>query len=93
LAPSAESYLADAGVVTTEGVTTLDGRPVIKLKASKDSSTIYISAQGEPYPVRIEGTQSTEAGEVHAVVEFSDFGTVVTSIEPPAGEIVDISHG
>ncbi len=93
LAPSADSYLADMGTVTSEGLTTLDGRPVTRLKASKDSSTIYVSAVGEPSLVRIEGTQSTEAGEAHAVVEFSDFGAVVESIERPTGEIVDISHG
>ena len=92
LAPSVDSYLSSVGALTKVGPTNIDGKPVITLK-NVDGNTVHISARGEPYPLRIEGVVSTSAGIVSTVVDFSEFGTVVTTIEAPTGEIVDLSAG
>ena len=89
--PSFDASLGDVGEVTRVGPTTIDGKPAITLK-SRDG-TIHISTDGEPYPLRIEAVQSTPNGNVTVVIDFSEFGTVVATIEVPPGEILDLSTG
>ena len=91
LVPTTDLAVFEFGAVTKAGTSTIDGKPAVTLKG--DDGTIYVAAQGEPYPLRIEGTQQTEFGPATVVVNFSDFGTVTTVIEPPTGEIVDLSAG
>jgi hypothetical protein len=52
---------------------------------------VYVATEGEPYPVKVEGTQNTEFGLGTLVAEFSRYGAVTTTISAPTGEIVDIS--
>ena len=86
-----KSSLGEFGEVTKVGPTTIDGKPAITLKSS--DGTIHISAVGEPYPLRIEAVKSTPEGNVNVVIDFSEFGTVVATIEVPPGEILDLSTG
>jgi hypothetical protein len=89
--PSFEASLGDVGEVTKVGPTTIDGKPAITLKSG--DGTIHISTAGEPYPLRIEAVKSTPEGNVNVVIDFSEFGTVVATIEVPPGEILDLSTG
>jgi len=89
LIPTTDVALFEIGAVTKAGTSTIDGKPVVVLEGS-ENSTIYVAAQGEPYPIRIEGTTDTEVGPATVAMDFSDFGAVTTAIEVPAGEIVDL---
>ena len=92
LAPPVDGYLSVVGALTKVGPTTIDGKAVITLK-SIDGITLHVLAQGEPYPRRIEAVVKSSAGVVSEVIDFTDFGTVVTSIEAPTGKTVDLSTG
>ncbi len=89
LIPDPKTMLSNATGVTKSGSSTLDGKPVVGL--TSQGSTVYVATDGEPYPVKVEGTQNTEFGPGTLVAEFSRYGAVTTTITAPTGEIVDIS--
>ncbi len=89
LFPDPKTMLSDATGVTKSGSSTVDGKPVVGL--TSQGSTVYVATEGEPYPVKIDGTQNTDFGPGTLVAEFSRYGAVTTTISAPTGEIVDIS--
>jgi hypothetical protein len=86
--PSIDRYVSSD--VTKTGSGTIDGQPVVIL-SNTGGDSIHIITQGEPYPLRVEGVESTDTGEVRVVIDLSDFGEVTETIAPPSGEIIDIS--
>ncbi|MEU2433619.1 hypothetical protein ABZ611_29700 [Streptomyces sp. NPDC007861] len=61
--------------------------PVIAKQAGK-TVTMYVAAEGTPYPVRLDAVQ---AGEGEASIALSDYGEPVPSATPPADRSIDIS--
>ena len=43
--------MSPEGPLTKQAPTTVDGKPVVGLLAAGDGSVLYVSTQGEPYPV------------------------------------------
>lgn len=72
----------DASLFSRKGVETVDGQPVVRLKGD-DSSILDVMATGEPYPVRVKGTDTN--GEP-ASMEFSNYGKDF-KIKAPANPI------
>jgi hypothetical protein len=91
LVQSIDDGLSTATGLTKSGTTMIDGMRVVVLNG--DGSTIYVRAQSEPYPVRVEGTTSTEFGPGSMDVDVSQVGAVATRIEPPTGDILDLTTG
>jgi hypothetical protein len=74
------------GTVTQVGTDTVNGTPVVVFTDSRDFK-FYVAAQGEPYLLRFEGSQTSPVGLATVTVTFSEFGTVSTTIAAPAGPI------
>jgi hypothetical protein len=86
---AAEGILEPDGTVTKGEEKTINGVPCVGLVSSgKDGGTLWVAAQGEPYPVRIE--PSASSGEQGAL-DFSGYGEKVTVEAPPADQVVDVS--
>ena len=85
LGPPRDSFLADAKGMTRAGTATVNGRPVLVLK--RTDATLYVAAEGEPYPVRVESA----AGGATGTVDFSDFGPAPAAITPPSGDIIELT--
>ncbi|WP_371670961.1 hypothetical protein OG985_27070 [Streptomyces sp. NBC_00289] len=80
----AEDVNSDA----TRGKTgTVDGTPAIILneKDGKDSYTLYVATEGEPYLLRVVDRSAKEPG----TLTFSDYDKPVPA-EKPAGDILDL---
>ncbi|MCZ4120117.1 hypothetical protein [Streptomyces sp. H39-S7] len=81
----------DDGPFTKGAPTTVDGQPVVtiiqKKTGSAETTTIYVAAQGEPYPLKIVEAGGDEPGHV----TFTDFNKPVRAVAPPASQTVDIS--
>ncbi|MCM2426314.1 hypothetical protein [Streptomyces sp. RKAG337] len=79
------------GTFTKGAPTTIDGQPVVTIIQKKaggsEKTTIYVAAQGEPYPLKIVNEGGKEPG--HAT--FGDFNKPVKAVAPPASQTVDIS--
>ena len=75
--------------VTPIGPDTIDGVRVLVLRDDA-GQRFSVAAEGAPYLLRFEGTQSTEAGEASVEIAFSEFGTVQETITAPSGEVVDL---
>jgi hypothetical protein len=84
LGPPREGFLADARGMTKAGTSTVNGRPVVVLK--RTDATLYVAAEGEPYPIRVESA----AGGATGTVDFSDFGPAPAAITPPSGDIIEL---
>jgi hypothetical protein len=92
-APLAQPFDESAtftGTLSRDGTSTIGGKPVFVIKSSADA-VLYVAAGGEPYPLKIEATQSVAAATAHVVVEFSDFGTITTTIAAPSGPILTMT--
>jgi hypothetical protein len=50
-----EGVLGDHGTLTKGEETTVDGKPAIAIDSSK-GGTLYVSTEGEPYPLKLENT-------------------------------------
>jgi hypothetical protein len=85
LGPPRESLLADAQGMTNAGTSTLNGKRVVVLK--RTDATLYLAAEGEPYPVHVDST----AGGATGTVDYSEFGPAPAAITPPSGDILELS--
>lgn len=72
--------------------TTVDGTPAITLyekdgneKAGKESFTIYVATEGEPYVLKLVSTTPSDPGSL----SFSDYDKPVPT-DKPTGEIIDL---
>ncbi|MER7573330.1 hypothetical protein [Streptomyces sp. NPDC126514] len=67
--------------------TTVDGTPAIALheKDGKDSFTLYVATEGEPYVLKLVSTSPSEPGSL----SFSDYGKPVPT-DKPTGDIIDL---
>jgi hypothetical protein len=79
----AEDFLDPAGDFTKGEVTTVGGKPAIII-VEADGSEVYISLEGEPYPIQVVTDQGT--------LEFLEFDQPVTIEAPPASEIFDFEN-
>ncbi|MEU8137884.1 hypothetical protein [Streptodolium elevatio] len=85
--PFAGSFGADAGEVVKGQQTQIDGKGVWPLtikSADGATTTMYVMAAGDPYPIRLTGT-----GADPVDLKVSDFGAEVGVAAPPAERIVD----
>jgi hypothetical protein len=85
LGPPRESFLADATGMTMAGTATFNGRLVLALK--RTDATLYVAAEEEHYPIRVEST----AGGATGTVDFFDFGPAPAAITPPSGDIIELT--
>ncbi|WP_406493452.1 hypothetical protein OHB06_21970 [Streptomyces sp. NBC_01604] len=67
--------------------TTVDGTPatVLHEKDGKDSYTLYVATEGEPYVLRVDSTSAEDPG----TLTFGDYDEPVPA-QRPAGEILDL---
>jgi hypothetical protein len=75
---------------TTAGFTkgdlgTVNGKPAIALVARAEATTLWISTEGAPVPLRLDAAP----GQLGAVT-FSDYDAVVELTPPPAAEVFDL---
>jgi hypothetical protein len=77
------------GAVTRVGSESVAGSTATVLTDGA-ANRYFVSAQPTPYLLRVEGTQTTEAGKARVEVTFSDFGAVTETIAVPSGRIVDL---
>jgi hypothetical protein len=83
----ARAVFGEQGAVGMSGVRDVEGVPAVGLVFSQTGGTLWVSARGEPLPIRFE--EKGAAGGT-GILTFSDFGTEV-AIEAPAAEtVVDI---
>jgi hypothetical protein len=71
------SDLAATGTVTSDGTASIDGEPVVILKAA-DGSTVDIASSGPAYPLRV-----TTTGSGAAVFDLSQWNAVASFTPPP----------
>lgn len=93
LADCAWSYSPSSlGKTRKDNPTELDGEPVIPVKV-KDaefediSYTYYVAAEGKPYLLRIDYTDS----HYRRITRFGGFGDPVDIQPPPAADVLDLS--
>lgn len=67
--------------------TTVDGTPAITLyeKDGKETFTLYVATEGEPYVLKLVSTTPSDAGSL----SFSDYDKPVPT-DKPTGEIIDL---
>ncbi|MBD0840842.1 MULTISPECIES: hypothetical protein [unclassified Streptomyces] len=81
---------ADSNSDATRGkTTTVDGKPAITLheKDGKDSYTLYVATEGEPYLLRLVSTTPSDSG----ALSFSEFDKPVPA-DAPTGEVLDLDE-
>ena len=74
---------ASASRLTYVRTVTVNGRPAWQMRAS-DGSTVYVAAQGPPYPLRLTKGPSR--------VDFTQWNSVTIPPPPPASQVVDLSQ-
>ena len=62
---------------------TLNGQPAWQMRAG-DGSTVYVAAQGPPYPLRVTKGVSR--------ADFTQWNAVTIPAPPPASQVVDLSQ-
>lgn len=85
--PFAGSFGADAGQVVKGAQTEVDGKgvwPLTITSADGTTTTMYVMAAGEPYPIKL-----TVTGADPVELKVSDFGTDVGVAAPPPDRVVD----
>jgi len=79
--PSASDFTTPDGDVTKGEVDEYNGQAAIILETS-DGGKMYVSLEGEPYPLAIESAEGT--------FEFSEFGEDANIEAPAAADVVDL---
>jgi hypothetical protein len=69
------------------GTTTIGGRQALALRGS-DGSTLYVAANGTPFPLRAIAPKSSDAGELN----FSDWNAVPPISAPPAAQVISLGQ-
>ncbi|NBM17887.1 hypothetical protein [Streptomyces sp. GC420] len=75
---------------TKKGTAVVDGQPVLVVSVEPeegDASTVYVAAEGKPYPLKVE-----KGGEKAETRLLSDFELTVPKKTPPEGETVPVSR-
>ncbi|MET9733097.1 hypothetical protein ABZZ79_21360 [Streptomyces sp. NPDC006458] len=74
---------------TRGGTTTVGGSPALALqeKDGKESATLYVATEGEPYVLRLDNQSADDAGSLL----FSDYDKPVAA-QKPEGEILDLDN-
>lgn len=72
-----------AAKLTYVRTVTVDGQPAWQMRAS-DGSTVYVAAQGPPYPLRVTKGVSR--------ADFTQWNAVTIPAPPPASQVVDLSQ-
>jgi hypothetical protein len=73
---------APAGM-TKAGTATINGQQALALRAS--DGTVYLAAQGTPYPLRLTPSGNLGPGQL----DFTEWNTATIPPVPPASEVVD----
>ena len=83
-----DESLTAAGTVTKGEVKQVNGVQAVALTedGSADQGILYVSLQGEPYPVRVEGPSDEGA------VDFTDWNVPVELTAPPADQIISFDE-
>jgi hypothetical protein len=84
LTKAAES--PDTSTYTKGPAKTINGIPAVSF-VSNDGSTIYVRAQGTPYPIRIE--DHIDSGETF---DLSAWNVPFTAAPPPSDQIIELPH-
>lgn len=80
-----DQALASHGTLTKGGISTVAGQPVIELRDTSHSNSLFVATSGKPYPVQI-AKHGSETGHI----TFTDWNQPV-SLSAPAGAI-DLSQ-
>ncbi len=81
--------LKPKGAVSIGTPKVVDGKQTVALvDAGSKGSTLYVSAEGTPYPLLIE-PKDTKAGES---ATFTEYDAPVTFTPPPAGDVVEATN-
>lgn len=73
--------------VTEAGTATVNGQQAWVLKAT-DGTTVAVSQQSTPYPLRVESPNGGKQG----VVQYSQWNTVPQPKAPPANQVINLSN-
>jgi hypothetical protein len=65
---------------------TINGVAAVSFVDATDGSTVYVPAQGTPYPIRIENPSTSDGGSF----ELSDWNVPFSAPAPPAGQVVEL---
>lgn len=84
----AESVLGSNAPDTISSVTDVDGKPAVGLLFPATGATLWVSATGDPVPLRFEEKGAT-AGK--GVLTFGDYGADVSIAAPDPKTVVDPS--
>jgi hypothetical protein len=76
-----------AGPFRYGGSATIDGQPAWLIH-NPDGSTVYVSAQGSHYPLRVIVPSGSDKGQL----DFTQWGSVKIPPAPPASKVVNLSQ-
>jgi hypothetical protein len=85
----AQAVFGEQGTVEMSGVRDVAGVTAVGLVFSETGGTLWVSARGEPLPIRFE--EKGAAGGT-GILTFSDFGADVAIEAPAAESVVDIEQ-
>ncbi|MFF0154929.1 hypothetical protein [Micromonospora sp. NPDC005203] len=84
-----DGLLKPDGTITKGAAKEINGVQTIGLVDGKKEGTLYIATTGEPYPVRVEGSNADGASQI----TLSDFGATFDELKAPAADqIVDFDQ-
>ncbi|GAB2941672.1 hypothetical protein [Streptomyces sundarbansensis] len=85
-----EEFEASDNAAQKEGPTKVAGKPALRLteKEGKETYTIDVAAEGDPYILRI----TSRGGEEPMTMNLSDFDAPVVAEKPAAKDIVDLEQ-
>lgn len=86
-AANIDKLLKPGGTLTKGETKDIEGVKTIGLvDKSANGGTLYVATTGQPYPIRVEGTDTAKDQII-----FSDFGATFDDLKaPPAAEVVDL---
>lgn len=84
----AESVLGSSAPTEVSSVREVDGQPAVGLLFPATGATLWVSASGDPVPLRFE-EKGASAG--NGVLTFADYGAEVSITEPAPETVVDPS--
>jgi len=78
--------LKPTGTLSKGNTKTVNGTPSVELLDSKDTSVLYVSTVGEPYPVEIN-----QPGANGGTITFTDWNKPISVTVPPKSQVVDLT--
>jgi hypothetical protein len=67
---------------------TINGVPAVSFVDEADGTTVYVPANGTPYPIRIENKSASDGGSF----DLTEWNVPFSASTPPAGETVELPH-